>query len=1320
MNNNKKKITKPIIKNEKLIELDTSDINIMDMNINEIEFNYKNQKALIDIDLIDLLDPCSNLNIFNTNLINTNNNINSVNSVNLVNLSDKTFNDLFSVFMDPELITKNKIVNIDNINNIHSISTSTCFKYFIINININLNQCIIIDNLKHYYFNQFNEDYDIIKLDPYYDYINIFEESNIIKTKYLDLNSGIFMINKNNLHKFNNNYNVENLNLYYLKYPLVIQNINFFWKSFYNNIDDENKIIKQIELETKIEETKIQEIKTEETKIEEIKSEETKTEETKIEEIKTEETKIEEIKTEETKIEETKIEETKTEDINNKLYLNYIKINKLINKNNIHQNGNNTHQNGNNTNNKIISLKNIILNNEINNDEINNEINNDEINNEINNDQINAEDIINKKNIISLKSIDDIKKINVSYLRFKYFTVKIDCNIKDYIFIDNKDYYYLDNNNYDIIKINSDEDINSFKNISSDKLIKSNFDLKKGIFVINKNRINHIIKNIENIQNINKYILTFPLCFYKDCINWQTYYNTVRMFKNIYCLHVNKDIDRLNNMIDIANIFNKKYDKFFWNGISGFTLPLADELFKEKIIKTKLRQGELGCNLSQQLILENAKNNNYESILMLEDDICIDDNFFDIFYNLIKSIEKIDIVQIGFSWNMENDLTHLEIIKNYKNFYLAKVIHSKINKPIKIAGFFCTYLSNNAINAYLKENVPLKRISDVLLCDFFHNIALKEKYNLECYYIINKNKNIDEPQNEKQYGLVKVNKIKESTTFNIKNNTKINIFYTNLFKYLIKIKKNHFKLKNNMKIHYNVSVNAKKYFNNIVSYVIGRFNLNYNDDNDYNDDNKIKNDIYIYTDTDNICKVLNLKNNENTLIILIKGEPKISDPNYYDICIGENFKENLINIPYPFMFMSLNERRKQETYNINFEYKKDCCFMYDKNYKHRNEIFKKISSKINVESLGRSCNNVKIKNTRQIYNSDETYNDIAVKIYSEYKFVLAIENTIKDYYFTEKIINPILANSIPIYYGTNTVFEVINKKRVIYFNDYDNIDELILYIKSLLNNKDKYNKILSEPIFISEINQNNYNEFLYSHLDIVLGFNKRIFSSKMNNKLSDTNIIIKINEEEKYYLKDSIFECDIIENYTQFKPINKLDEENSILENYTNINIFNENIIPMKKINLLNFKMNFINNHNENITDNITDNILDESSVDDNKEELLNITDNILDESSVDDNKEELLNINNDNMTDNISDESSVDDNKEELLNINNDNITDNISDESSVDDNKKDQINNNMFGFMNKMFLKKYWNEDNVEKIKKKTKPNLINYKILSLKLNR
>ena len=64
---------------------------------------------------------------------------------------------------------------------------------------------------------------------------------------------------------------------------------------------------------------------------------------------------------------------------------------------------------------------------------------------------------------------------------------------------------------------------------------------------------------------------------------------------------------------------------------------------------------------------------------------------------------------------------------------------------------------------------------------------------------------------------------------------------------------------------------------------------------------------------------------------------------------------------------------------------------------------------------------------------------------SEYKFILAIENTIKDYYFTEKIINPILANSIPIYYGSETAFEIINKDRVIYFNDYNTIDNLIDY-----------------------------------------------------------------------------------------------------------------------------------------------------------------------------------------------------------------------------------------------------------------------------------
>lgn len=76
--------------------------------------------------------------------------------------------------------------------------------------------------------------------------------------------------------------------------------------------------------------------------------------------------------------------------------------------------------------------------------------------------------------------------------------------------------------------------------------------------------------------------------------------------------------------------------------------------------------------------------------------------------------------------------------------------------------------------------------------------------------------------------------------------------------------------------------------------------------------------------------------------------------------------------------------------------------MYSVDYPHRINIFKQFSNRIKVDSLGKSCNNINIESTRHIYNNNETYNDIAVKIYSEYKFILAIENTIKSGYNTEK------------------------------------------------------------------------------------------------------------------------------------------------------------------------------------------------------------------------------------------------------------------------------------------------------------------------------
>ena len=60
-----------------------------------------------------------------------------------------------------------------------------------------------------------------------------------------------------------------------------------------------------------------------------------------------------------------------------------------------------------------------------------------------------------------------------------------------------------------------------------------------------------------------------------------------------------------------------------------------------------------------------------------------------------------------------------------------------------------------------------------------------------------------------------------------------------------------------------------------------------------------------------------------------------------------------------------------------------------------------------------------------------------------------MENQVKDYYFTEKIINPIMTGTIPIYYGPDCVKEVFNPHGIIFF---DKIDQIPNILDSLDNN----------------------------------------------------------------------------------------------------------------------------------------------------------------------------------------------------------------------------------------------------------------------------
>jgi len=178
--------------------------------------------------------------------------------------------------------------------------------------------------------------------------------------------------------------------------------------------------------------------------------------------------------------------------------------------------------------------------------------------------------------------------------------------------------------------------------------------------------------------------------------------------------------------------------------------------------------------------------------------------------------------------------------------------------------------------------------------------------------------------------------------------------------------------------------------------------------------------------------------------------------------------------------MALAEMRCNEFASI--PKTKYCAFMYFKYYKHRNDIFEKLSIFKKIDGLGKACNNTKLEDTRYLYSEDKTFYDVAVELYSEYYFVLSIENSWKEGYFTEKILNPILAHSIPIYWGHPKVFEYINKKRVIYLPDYNDYSELFTYLDYLMNNTDAYNAIVSEPTYTEKGDPSSINDSFICNL----------------------------------------------------------------------------------------------------------------------------------------------------------------------------------------------------------------------------------------------
>ena len=113
--------------------------------------------------------------------------------------------------------------------------------------------------------------------------------------------------------------------------------------------------------------------------------------------------------------------------------------------------------------------------------------------------------------------------------------------------------------------------------------------------------------------------------------------------------------------------------------------------------------------------------------------------------------------------------------------------------------------------------------------------------------------------------------------------------------------------------------------------------------------------------------------------------------------------------------------------------RKFCNFIYSNRHDMplRDRFFKRLSEYKRVDSGGRHLNNIG--------------GPVGNKLMwlRNYKFTIAIENCASDGYVTEKMIDPMIAGSMPIYHGNPTVDRDFNMDSVIWVRDESDIERAV-------------------------------------------------------------------------------------------------------------------------------------------------------------------------------------------------------------------------------------------------------------------------------------
>ena len=196
----------------------------------------------------------------------------------------------------------------------------------------------------------------------------------------------------------------------------------------------------------------------------------------------------------------------------------------------------------------------------------------------------------------------------------------------------------------------------------------------------------------------------------------------------------------------------------------------------------------------------------------------------------------------------------------------------------------------------------------------------------------------------------------------------------------------------------------------------------------------------------------------NCVKIMFIGENIAPDFNICDYAIGFDyieFGDRYLRLPLYQIYASYAKLERPKEINVDEVLnRKFCCIVVSNSLHaspHRERFYRLLSEYKQVDSGGRLWNNVG--------------GPVANKLdfVSQYKFNIAFENSSVLGYTTEKIMEPMAVNTLPIYWGNKLVHRDFNPASFIYVHDFSSMEKAVEYIVKLDGDDSMYTDIIKQP-----------------------------------------------------------------------------------------------------------------------------------------------------------------------------------------------------------------------------------------------------------------